>query len=175
MEELIEVAREWRLLLAVPFVVAFSPTLLRIALLAYPRGDPRRREIPARLYESPEIKDLLFVARQTERALFEGLGERWRRRSMRFARSKRWATAVGGTVMFLYLVPTPFMAQVGPLVGIVLAYGSIAFGSWMFLRIFGDDVQSLVTDIRSSWSALGKHAPHSDKTSDRTDHAPGNL
>ena len=49
---------------------------LRLIVLAYPRADPRRRELLTELYAVPHIKRPLWVAQQLEVALFEGLGHR---------------------------------------------------------------------------------------------------
>lgn len=77
MAALLETAASWPSLLLVIFVFGFAPGFcLRLIVLAYPRGDPRRDELIAELYAVPRIQRPLWVAQQLEVALFEGLGHR---------------------------------------------------------------------------------------------------
>jgi hypothetical protein len=77
MAELLEVIASWPSLLLVVVVFGFAPGFcLRLIVLAYPRGDPRRAELIAELYAVPRIQRPLWVAEQLEVALFEGLGHR---------------------------------------------------------------------------------------------------
>lgn len=77
MAALLETVASWPSLLLVIFVFGFAPGFcLRLIVLAYPRGDPRRDELIAELYVVPRIQRLLWVAQQLEVALFEGLGHR---------------------------------------------------------------------------------------------------
>jgi hypothetical protein len=77
MTELLATVASWPSLLLVVVVFGFAPGfLLRLIVLAYPRGDPRRDELIAELYAVPRVQRPLWVAQQLEVALFEGLGHR---------------------------------------------------------------------------------------------------
>jgi hypothetical protein len=77
MTELLHVVASWPGLLLVVIVFGFAPGFcLRLIVLAYPRGDPRRKELIAELYAVPRIQRPLWVAEQLEVALFEGLPHR---------------------------------------------------------------------------------------------------
>jgi hypothetical protein len=77
MATLLDTVASWQSLLLVLVVFGFAPGFcLRLIVLAYPRNDPRRSELPAELYAVPTIKRPLWVAMQLEVALFEGLGHR---------------------------------------------------------------------------------------------------
>ena len=77
MAELIDAVVSWPSLLLVLLVFGFLPGFcLRLLVLAYPRGDPRRAELIAELYAVPRIQRPLWVAEQLEVALFEGLAHR---------------------------------------------------------------------------------------------------
>ena len=95
MVEFLEAIASWPSLLLVVVVFGFAPGLcLRLIVLAYPRGDPRRAELIAELYAVPRIQRPLWVAEQLEVALFEGLGHRMsaarrRRAHVRAARRAR--------------------------------------------------------------------------------------
>ena len=76
MAELLAAVASWPSLLLV-VVFGFAPGFfLRLFVLTYPRGDPRRVELIAELYAVPRIQRPLWVAEQLEVALFEGLGHR---------------------------------------------------------------------------------------------------
>lgn len=77
MSELLKAIASWPSLLFVIVVFGFAPGFcLRLIVLAYLRGDPRRDELIAELYAVPRIHRPLWVAEQLEVALFEGLGQR---------------------------------------------------------------------------------------------------
>lgn len=77
MAELLEAVVSWPSLLLVLIVFGFAPGFcLRLIVLAYPRDDPRRKELIAELYAVPRIQRPVWVAEQLEVALFEGLGQR---------------------------------------------------------------------------------------------------
>lgn len=77
MDELLKAVASWPSLLMVVVVFGLAPGLcLRLIVLAYPRGDPRRAELIAELYAVPRIQRPLWVAEQLEVAVFEGLGQR---------------------------------------------------------------------------------------------------
>jgi hypothetical protein len=77
MDDLLKYVESWRSLVFVVVVFGFAPGFcLRLIVLAYPRTDPRRRELIAELYAVPRAKRPLWVAEQLEVALFEGLGHR---------------------------------------------------------------------------------------------------
>ncbi|MCA1672457.1 MAG: hypothetical protein LC799_09715, partial [Actinobacteria bacterium] len=74
---LLEAVASWPSLLLVLLMFGFAPGFcLRLIVLAYPRGDPRRAELIAELYAVPRIQRPLWVAEQLEVALFEGLAHR---------------------------------------------------------------------------------------------------
>ncbi len=77
MAELMQAITSWPSLLLVIVVFGLAPGLcLRLIVLGYPPGDPRRAELIAELYAVPRIQRPLWVAEQLEVALFEGLGHR---------------------------------------------------------------------------------------------------
>lgn len=77
MAEFIEAVTSWPTLLTVLLVFGFAPGfVLRLIVLAYPKGDPRRRELIAELYIVPRIVRPLWVAEKLEVALFEGVPRR---------------------------------------------------------------------------------------------------
>jgi hypothetical protein len=77
MDELLEAVASWPSLGLVVAVFGFAPGFcLRLIVLAYPRGHPRRAELIAQLYTVPRIQRPLWVAEQLEVALFEGLAHR---------------------------------------------------------------------------------------------------
>lgn len=81
MTALLEAVTSWRSAGWVLAVFGPAPGMcLRLIVLAYPRGDPRRNELIAELYAVPRIQRPLWVAEQLEVALFEGFGHRLRRR-----------------------------------------------------------------------------------------------
>ena len=90
MTELVELIGDhwWVPLLLVPLAFGFLPgTVLRVIVLLYPSGDPRRKELVAELYAMPFAMRPVWTAQQIETALFEGgfprIGDRfldWRYR-----------------------------------------------------------------------------------------------
>jgi hypothetical protein len=91
MTELLKAVASWPSLLLVVVVFGFAPGFcLRLIVLAYPRGDPRRDELIAELYAVPRVQRPLWVAEQLEVALFEGLGHR-------VAAGIRWLTGLRRT------------------------------------------------------------------------------
>jgi hypothetical protein len=77
MPELLKAVASWQSLLLVVLVFGFAPGFcLRLIVLAYPRGDPRRAELIAEMRAVPRIQRPLWVAEQLEVALFEGLPHR---------------------------------------------------------------------------------------------------
>lgn len=77
MGEFIDAVASWPTLLLVLLVFGFAPRLvLRVALLAFERDDPRRHELLAELHAVPRIQRPMWVAEQLEVALVEGLGGR---------------------------------------------------------------------------------------------------
>lgn len=101
MAALLETVASWPSLLLVIVVFGFAPGFcLRLIVLAYPREDPRRRELVAELYAVPRIQRPCWVAQQLEVALFEGLGHRVsatiRRLGDRHRKSRRTKALAGG-------------------------------------------------------------------------------
>ncbi|MEO7196375.1 MAG: hypothetical protein ABIZ05_16440 [Pseudonocardiaceae bacterium] len=91
MSELLNAAASWRSLVLVLVVFGFAPGFcLRLIVLAYPRRDPRRKELIAELDAVPRIERPLWVAEQLEVALFEGFGHRISA-AIRWFASRSWA------------------------------------------------------------------------------------
>ncbi|TCK25432.1 hypothetical protein EV378_1240 [Pseudonocardia endophytica] len=79
MAELFEAVVSWPTLLMVLLVFGLAPGLvLRIVVLCYPKGDPRRRELVAELYVLSFVHRPLWVMQQVETAVFEGVAARWK-------------------------------------------------------------------------------------------------
>lgn len=77
MAELLEAVASWPSLVLIVVVFGFAPGFcLRLIVLAYPRSDPRRKELVAELYTVPRFQRPLWVAEQLEVALFEGFAHR---------------------------------------------------------------------------------------------------
>jgi hypothetical protein len=77
MAELFEAVASWRTLLVVLLVFGVAPGLvLRLIVLLYPKGHPRRKELVAELYVVPRWERPLFVAEQLEVGLTEALPTR---------------------------------------------------------------------------------------------------
>jgi hypothetical protein len=75
--EALEFIVNWRMGLIILLVFGFAPgALLRLIVLAFRRGDPRRSELLAELHRVPRLERPLWVVEQMEVALFEGIWER---------------------------------------------------------------------------------------------------
>lgn len=69
----------WPTLGVALLVFGFAPgVVLRLIVLIYRRGNPRRQELLGELYAVPRIERPFWVAEQLEVALFEGLRDRLR-------------------------------------------------------------------------------------------------
>jgi len=85
----------WKALLAAATVFGFGPgAALRLIVLAFPRSDPRRRELLAELRAVPRLKRPTWVAEQLEVALAEDvaglLARAWRRAAPGRRAAKLW-------------------------------------------------------------------------------------
>jgi hypothetical protein len=77
MTRMLSAVVSWPTFLIAVAAFGFAPgALLRVIVLAFPRGDPRRQELIAELYAVPRRERPFWVAQQLEVAIFEGLGER---------------------------------------------------------------------------------------------------
>lgn len=82
----------WKALLVVAAVFGFAPgAALRLIVLAFPRSDPRRRELLAELRAVPRLERPVWVAEQLEVALAEGVAGRLARAWRRVAPGRRAA------------------------------------------------------------------------------------
>jgi hypothetical protein len=73
----------WPVLGTALVVFGFAPgAVLRLIVLAFPRDDPRRRELLGELYAVPRIERPFWVIEQLEVGLFEGLRGRFARRGL---------------------------------------------------------------------------------------------
>jgi uncharacterized membrane protein len=82
----------WKALLAAAAVFGFAPgAALRLIVLAFPRSDPRRRELLAELRAVPRLERPVWVAEQLEVALAEGVAGRLARAWRRAAPGRRAA------------------------------------------------------------------------------------
>jgi Sigma-70 factor, region 1.1 len=80
--ELLDAMVSWKAFVVSLLVFGFAPgAVLRLIVLAFPRNDPRRRELLAELYAVPRLVRPYWVFEQLEVALFEGLGERIRKKT----------------------------------------------------------------------------------------------
>jgi hypothetical protein len=81
-------------------VFGFAPgAVLRLLLLIYPRGNPRRKELIGELYAVPRVERPFWVAEQFEIAIFEGLRDRfaaWRLRRAPRSVAGRQGDLAGG-------------------------------------------------------------------------------
>jgi hypothetical protein len=67
----------WRIFVIAIAAFGFAPgAVLRLILLAFPKDDPRRKELLAEVYVVPRLERPFWVAQQLEVAIFEGLRER---------------------------------------------------------------------------------------------------
>lgn len=74
---MVDVVASWPTFLLLLMVYGFAPgAVLRLIVLAYPKGDPRRDELLAEVYAVPRAERPFWVAQQLEVAIFEGLMER---------------------------------------------------------------------------------------------------
>jgi hypothetical protein len=85
----------WKAVLVVAAVFGFAPgAALRFIVLAFPRSDPRRRELLAELRAVPRLERPIWVAEQLEVALAEGaagrLARAWRRLAPGRRAAQRW-------------------------------------------------------------------------------------
>ena len=72
--ELLDAIVSWRIFLVALVVFGFAPgALLRLIVLAFPCGDPRRRELLAELHAVPRLERPFWVLEQLEVALCEGV------------------------------------------------------------------------------------------------------
>jgi Uncharacterized protein conserved in bacteria (DUF2314) len=75
--EILNAIMSWETFLISLLVFGFAPgAVLRLIVLAFRRGDPRRREMLAELYRVPRLERPYWVFEQLEVALFEGIWER---------------------------------------------------------------------------------------------------
>jgi hypothetical protein len=90
----------WLLLLAVLLFGVPPGLVLRLLLLIYPKGDPRRRELRNEMKAVPYVERWLFVGEQFETVLVEGVPHRVaairqgleRRRAARSNRVPTWSS-----------------------------------------------------------------------------------
>jgi hypothetical protein len=88
-------SRAWPWLPITLLVFGFAPgAALRLIVLAFPKNDPRRRELIGELYNVPRLAQPYWVAQQLEVALFEGLAGRVRSRLRRYEIRKRIVTGL---------------------------------------------------------------------------------
>jgi hypothetical protein len=72
--DIVDVLSSWPAFLLALLVFGLAPGLvLRVIVLAFPRDDPRRKELIAELYAVPRIERPFWVMEQLEVALCEGL------------------------------------------------------------------------------------------------------
>jgi MerR HTH family regulatory protein len=72
----------WPMVLIGLFAWGYAPgAVLRLIVLLFPKGDPRRLELLGELHAVPRLERPLWVLEQLEVALFEGLRHRWERRT----------------------------------------------------------------------------------------------
>jgi Domain of unknown function (DUF397) len=107
----------WPMLIFALGAFGFAPGLvLRLIVLAFPRHDPRRKELLGELYAVPRFERPFWVAEQLEVALFEGVRGRF---IARRARKRKLASAVDASN--LQWIGSTFNAAIG---------GGIEMASW---------------------------------------------
>jgi len=75
--ELIEFATSWKTYLGAVLLFSLAPdVVLRLAVLAYPKGHARRRELVAELKVVPRRERPFWVAEQVTSVVVEGFGQR---------------------------------------------------------------------------------------------------
>jgi hypothetical protein len=85
----------WPTLVTALLVWGFGPgAVLRLIVLAFPKDDPRRRELRGELYAVPRIERPFWVFEKLELALFEGLRGRLVRRGNRLDAAKAHSGAI---------------------------------------------------------------------------------
>jgi hypothetical protein len=99
----------WKALLAVVVVFGFAPgAALRLIVLAFPRSDPRRRELLAELRAVPRLERPMWIAEQLEVALAEGVAGRlarvWRRLAPGRRVAERWRREKDGFLNARYTI-----------------------------------------------------------------------
>ena len=86
-------------------VFGFAPgAVLRLIVLLYRHGNPRRRELLGELYAVPRIERPFWVVEQLEVALFEGLHDRLK--AWRYKRTSRTPTTDQRAMRLVPIVET---------------------------------------------------------------------
>ena len=86
MKDVLDAVLTWRTLVGALVIFGFAPgAALRLIVLAFRKGDPRRAELRGELPAVPRWERPFWVAQQLECALFEGVGPRIARRVTRGA------------------------------------------------------------------------------------------
>lgn len=104
MNELVEFATSWKTYLGAVLLFSLAPDMiLHLAVLAYPKSHPRRRELVAELKVVPRRERPFWVAEQVTSVLVEGVAERR-------ATAKPWRSGQRSRIIFGYSVAFGWMS-----------------------------------------------------------------
>lgn len=95
-------------------IFGFLPgAVLRVIVLLYPKGDPRRQEMIAEVYEVPRLERPFWVLQQLEVAISTGLPTRWRPWVHRLSayRSLRQNQSLRNSELMFYVKAQPDQAS----------------------------------------------------------------
>lgn len=123
-------------------VFGFAPgAVLRLIVLAFPRDDPRRRELRGELYAIPRIERPFWVIEQLEVALFEGLRGRF---------AGRTSTGASDVAMLVQRVAAGDYSAWKPLVN---RYGAVIPAMARLFPLWESEVSD---DSQATWLRLLK-------------------
>jgi len=141
--ELIEFATSWKTYLGAVLLFSLAPdVVLRLAVLAYPKGHARRRELVAELKVVPRRERPFWVAEQVTSVVVEGFGQRQLITESRRAHVTRGALARRAVVRLMacgivavaaiYYLPLVSKSSIGLIVSFAIFVFSICASGVVF-------------------------------------------